>query len=59
MSYNDPYGNPQGYGQSGQPYMGQPPQYSPPDSFAIPLVPGNPYFRQNGTAGGAALAWDV
>jgi hypothetical protein len=49
MNYNDPFGNPPGYGSSDQPYMGQPPQYSPPDSFAIPLVPGNPYLRHRST----------
>lgn len=46
MSYNDPFSNQYGSGSSGQPYMGQSPQYSPPDSFSIPLVPGNPYFRR-------------
>jgi len=46
MSYNDPYGNPPGSGDSGQPYMGQQPQFNQPDSFTIPMVPGNPYFRQ-------------
>lgn len=46
MSFTDPYGNPPGSGASGQPYMGQQPQFSPPDSFAIPMVPGNPYFRR-------------
>jgi|SRR6266487_6897859 len=46
MSFTDPYANPPGPGSSGQPYMGQPPQFSPPASFAIPMVPGNPYFRQ-------------
>lgn len=46
MSYNDPFSNQYGSGSSGQPYMGQQPQYSPPDSFSIPLVPGNPYLRR-------------
>jgi Putative adhesin len=46
MGYTDPYGNPPDSGASGQPYMGQQPQFSPPDSFAVPMVPGNPYFRR-------------
>lgn len=46
MSFTDPSSDSFGQGSSGQPYMGQQPQFSPPDSFAIPMVPGNPYFRQ-------------
>ncbi len=46
MSYNDPYGYPPGSGDSGQPYMGQQPQFNSPDSFTVPMVPGSPYFHQ-------------
>jgi len=46
MSFTDHYANPPDPGASGQPYMEQQPQFSPPDSFAVPMVPGNPYFRQ-------------
>src|SRR5712692_2780256 len=46
MSFTDPYANPPDPGASGQPYMGQQPQFNPPDSFAVPMVPGNPSFRQ-------------
>jgi Putative adhesin len=49
MSFTDPYADPPGSGSSSQPYMGQQPQFSPPDSFAIPMVPGNPYFRRRST----------
>src|SRR2546423_9872169 len=46
MSFTDPYAHPPGSSSSSQPYMGQQPQFSPPDSFVIPMVPGNPYFRR-------------
>src|SRR5436305_806929 len=46
MSFTNPYANPPDPASSGQPYMGQPPQFNPPASFAIPMVPGNPYLRQ-------------
>lgn len=51
MSFTDPSADSFGQGSSGQPYMGQQPQFSPPDSFAIPMVPGNPYFRQRQRSG--------
>ncbi len=46
MSFIDPGTNPPDSRANDQPYMGQPPHYSPPDSFSIPPVPGNPFMRQ-------------